>query len=1252
MSQIKFVNTSSIVSIKIANIYDSVGDYSYSDTFDRYANLLLKIAQQEQNEEIKDIIEETPEETPENEHAQYIVEHPLAAAESDKLKSNISPDDRDFFEKIYNAWISGSTIKQSVKNIYDIISQPQYRGLESYYRDTIEKVVRIFYKVPNSSFRNFTDELFKGNLKFAEDELSLSLSQIKPEQIQRYDRRNKIDESLKYLPDGHAKNLFREYLYQNATLDNLGQIINDLMNFYDLADYFENSSEFESYINSSSSFDSTIPEMNKEEIVNFKKAGLSFNNQKNYYQQQLNIHCSNDQMNYFIKNINFFKGIQEPVQISNNVFDRLTTHYSPEQVRVIFDNIKSLMQDSDAENIIRINTILPFDQAIAKYKELQHDGTELNLYYKRVLGTDYELFDLEPNQVYQTLYLVLLEADKEKAEIYIGSLSDHLNRYVSNAITKSNAKYFLDYITKFDKDYVKQYFTSYYLSNYIKHRPDRLQEIHPVEIAKHNNPDIVLAYHKSNPEFTSLSVDDIEKYSEFYKNNSNAADIPYKELEPHIENNNVQNYILFGSTDPNKAKIADKIYKANSYRSREIAARFKDSDIIDVSKVGFLDISNPRFAHLSLTELSFLSDKVNHFETLEKIKSVKDSFKNPRNTAYHNFEEGSADYNKLLYIIFHNYDLRGRNPQLLIKLLDLHAKDKMITELSLYETNHMLRNRVVCDLPNIDLEDAKIHVNNRKHILNNIEKTIYSKYNTAIKIQNTEIAKYPLNQILDFVTKYDNALDTDEDAISYLPKGVTPNQAGEALQAINDGHGLLIYLNKESMVKFYKLILDKIIGINPDYSESAIKRLPMYAAAGITADINYYLPDAVTEDFIKEITSIQIPNKLNIDFSKATVRLNSNTEIEYVNESMALLRLFNKSLPNFLDKFIIASGKQYEKTIKFSEMDDYVQSIVIHDAAQKFDKIDAGPGLSDYIIQQMTNKNLSQLTKIARMWNKEINIADEKMNIASKSLVSELSKIYDVSELSDLVKTSSSLIFFSKIEVQEPKLAKEFDKHFEFSDKPDFHQHLGMDENDRLLKMYQNLEILYKHRDRFPQPEWSDIEEEYYGYTARFLHRNDTRGMFIGNYAGCCQHPDSYAATLALDGQISNKSSFFIIEDQRGQMILGSYVWEDDNGNICFDSFETIGSKLFGSVEVQKIADKLIYDVAQRMNTNVNFGSLSNGAYKPNRFRKNTQKPFINNAKPWENVYAKTILDLNSKEINSNQLYVADSESQIIIIQR
>jgi hypothetical protein len=1248
MSQIKFVNTSSIVSIKIANMYDSIGDYSYSDKFDRYANLMLKIAQQEQNEETEDIIEETPE----NEHAQYIVDHPLADEQSSKLKSQISEQDHDLFDEFYNAWSSGNTINESIKQLYDRVNKPENKSLGNYLRVIVENVIQAFYKIPDSSLYEFTDQFLKGNLKFAEDELLLSLRYSKPEQIIRFDKQYKIDSAVKYLPDGHAKKLFSEYLYYHSNPENLGQIFNDLMNLYDLADYFENSSELQAYLNDASAFDSKIPEMNKEEIVNFKKAGLSFLPGKNNYQEQLNIRCQDNKIYYFIKNIIFFRGIQEPVQISNNVLERLTAHYSPEQVRVIFDNIKSLMRDSDAEHIIRINTILPFDQAIAKYKELQHDGTELNLYYKQVLGKDYELFNLEPDQVNQTLYLVLIEADKEKAEIYIGSLSDLLNNYVRSAITKSNAKYFLDYITQFDRDYVQQYLKTYYLSTYIKFRPDRLQEIHPIEILKHNNPDIVLAYHKSNPEFSSLSVDDIEKYSEFYKNNSNAVDIPYKDLEPHIANKNVQNYILFGSTDPNKAKIADKIYKANSYRSREIAARFKDSDIIDISKIGLLNISNPRFAHLSLTELNLLSDKVNHFETLERIKLVKDSFKNPRNTAYHNFEEGSADYNKLLYILFHNYDLRGRNPQLLIKLLDLHAKDEMITELGLDDVNHMIRNRVACDLPNINVSDAKIHVRNRKTIIHDIEVKVYNKYHTAIKAQNTEIAKYPINQILDFVTKYDNALNTDEDAESYLPKGVTANQAGDALQAINDGHGLLIYLNRESMIKFYKLIMDKIIGINPDYSDSTTKLMPIYAATAATADINYYLPDVITEDFIKEITSTQIPNKLNIDFSKAEVRLNSNTQLEYVNESMALLRLFNKSLPNFLDKFIIASGKDYGKIFKFSEMDDYVQSIVIHSAAQKFDKIDPGPGLSDYIIQQMNNKNLFQLAKVARMWNKEINIADEKMSIASKSLVSELSKMYDVSELSDLIKTSSSLIFFSKIEVQEPRLAKEFDKHFEFSDKPDFHDHLGMDENDRLLKMYQNIEILYKHRTNFPQPEWSDIEEEYYGYTARFLHRNDTRGMFIGNYAGCCQHPDSYAATLALDGQISDKSSFFIIEDQKGQMILGSYVWEDDNGNICFDSFETIGSKLFGSVEAQTIVDKLIYDVAKKMNTNVNFGSQSSGAYRPRQFKKDTKTPFKNNARPWENPYVKTILDLNSKQINTKDLYVADSESQIIIIQR
>lgn len=1247
MSQIKFVKTSSAVSIKIANIYDSIGDYTYSDIFDRYANLMLKIAQQEDIDEAEDDTEEAPV----NEHIEHIVDHPLADEQSSKLKSQISEQDHDLFDEFYNAWSSGNTIKESIKRLYDQVNKPENMSLGNYLRSIVEKVVQTFYKIPDSSLYEFTDQFLKGNLKFAEDELLLSLRYSKPEQIIRYDKQYKIDSAVKYLPDGHAKKLFSEYLYYHANPENIGQIFNDLMNLYDVADYFDNASELESYLNSSASFDAVMSGFSKEEIVNIKNAGFTFSSKENYYQDQLNIHCPNDKVYYFIKNIQYFRGIQEAVQISERVFDRLTAHFNPQQIRFIFDNIKSLYQESTAEHILKLSTLLPFDQAIAKYKELQHDPNELDQYYKNVLGKDYELFELESNKQYQTLYLMLIEADKEKAETYIGSLSDVLNPYISSSITKSNAKYFLDYITRFDKDYVRQYLKTYNLSTFVKFIPDRLQEIHPIEIYNHNNPDVVLAYHKSNPEFSSLSVEGIIKYSDFYNKNVNAVDIPYKELEPHIKNNNVQNYILFGSTDPNKAVIANKIYKENKYNSKKIASRLTDNDIFDLSNVNKLDIDNPRFEHLSLTELNLLSDKVNHFESLERIRLVKESFKNPRTPAYHNIEEGSADYNKLLYILFHNFDLRGRNPQLLIKLLDIHAKDQIIAESSLYHESFMILNRMLCDLDNMDYLDAKKHLGNRKHMFTQIQNKVYTKYGSAIRLQNTEITKYSLDQIYEFAKKYDNALES-EDAEQYLPHGISAFQAGEALEAIDNNYGLLIYLNRESLYKFYQFILDKIIGKSPDYSDSAIPNLPVYAGTFATADIDFYLPDVITEDLIKEFSSIQIPNRMNIDFTKTEARLNSNTKLEYVNESMALLRLFNKSLPNFLDKYIIASGRVYDKQMKFAELDDYVQAIIIHSAAQMFDNVEPGPGLSDFIIQQMNNKNIKQICRIAKVWNKEINLADEKMGIASRALTSELAKTYDVGQLYDLIKTSSSLIFFSKIEVKEPRLAKEFDKHFEFSDKPDYNQNLGMDENDRLLKMYQNIEILYKHRSRFPQPDWAEIEEEYHGYTAKFLQRHDTRGMFIGNYAGCCQHPDSYAATLAIDGQISSKSSFFIIEDQRGEMILGSYVWEDDNGNICFDSFETIGSKLFGSAEAQKIVDKLIFDVAKRMNTNVNFGSLSSGAYKPKSFKQTAPDPFVNNAKPWENIYAKTIFDLNSKEIDSERLYVSDSESQIIIIQQ
>jgi hypothetical protein len=443
-----------------------------------------------------------------------------------------------------------------------------------------------------------------------------------------------------------------------------------------------------------------------------------------------------------------------------------------------------------------------------------------------------------------------------------------------------------------------------------------------------------------------------------------------------------------------------------------------------------------------------------------------------------------------------------------------------------------------------------------------------------------------------------------------------------------------MYLNEEQMLKLFKIIFDQYTSHqeNNDYIE-----------------VNSLLPDEITPEFIKQIDGVKIPDKINIDFSETAFVSHSTTGREYVNDSMILLRIFEKQLPNFLDKYALLTQK-YDISAKFSDLDDYARSLLVHNAAGKFDKIDPGKGLADFIIQNMTATNIAQIAKMAKSWNKNIVLLDENFKKSGESKISELAKTKSFSEIIELINASTSLVLFSKVDVTEPALAKEFIKHIEFDDNEE--KQSVVDENERLNALYKGLQDIFKNSKNSIQPWWASLKANKEGYTARFLPRDDPRGMFLGNYADCCQHPDSWAASVAIDGQISKKSSFFVIEDQKGAMILASYVWEDNRRQVCFDSFETIGSKVFGSAKAQQICQDLIYEIAQDMNTNVNYGILSNGSYKPERFDQESPDPFENWAKPWDRPFVKHVLSLNDKGIDPEELYIADSERQNIIIQQ
>jgi hypothetical protein len=97
------------------------------------------------------------------------------------------------------------------------------------------------------------------------------------------------------------------------------------------------------------------------------------------------------------------------------------------------------------------------------------------------------------------------------------------------------------------------------------------------------------------------------------------------------------------------------------------------------------------------------------------------------------------------------------------------------------------------------------------------------------------------------------------------------------------------------------------------------------------------------------------------------------------------------------------------------------------------------------------------------------------------------------------------------------------------------------------------------------------------GLSARFLPRDDVRGLFLGQHTDCCQHPDGQGDTAAWYGQEKANAGFFVVEDKHGNVVAQSMVWIARNGKgLVFDSAEC---KRLGAREAAVVA---IYSEAAR----------------------------------------------------------------------
>jgi hypothetical protein len=76
-------------------------------------------------------------------------------------------------------------------------------------------------------------------------------------------------------------------------------------------------------------------------------------------------------------------------------------------------------------------------------------------------------------------------------------------------------------------------------------------------------------------------------------------------------------------------------------------------------------------------------------------------------------------------------------------------------------------------------------------------------------------------------------------------------------------------------------------------------------------------------------------------------------------------------------------------------------------------------------------------------------------------------------------------------------------------------------------------------------------------YVLRTLPKDDPRGLFLGEYTNCCQHPNGAGSTSAFHGAF-NKDGCFLVLEKKGHIRAQAWVWR--SGDILvLDNVEALG---------------------------------------------------------------------------------------------
>lgn len=244
-------------------------------------------------------------------------------------------------------------------------------------------------------------------------------------------------------------------------------------------------------------------------------------------------------------------------------------------------------------------------------------------------------------------------------------------------------------------------------------------------------------------------------------------------------------------------------------------------------------------------------------------------------------------------------------------------------------------------------------------------------------------------------------------------------------------------------------------------------------------------------------------------------------------------------------------------------------------------------GYAQFFNQRLNSiKDLGQIRKIGERWNSSIKIFDERNQIVGTETVKDIALKYSLEQLLFLLEMTSFSEIYEDYENANPNFLRVYCKYDSACEDKESY------DSAKINQSYPLREKIYLDSLKVPLPSWANYRKTVdkpgtkNKITLRFLPRNDARGLYLGVMAINCQHPDGEAACCAIDGQLSPKAAFMVFE-MNNEIIAECYTWEDNNRNICLDSFETIGNEAYHSDTTKQIIENLIHDFGRSQSDNI-----------------------------------------------------------------